>query len=302
MTVLLAPAAPPAQPIALVVFDWEGTLVPLPRPGEPARPVPGAQALLTELAALGITLAVATGKSRRGLDEQLSAFGWQSLFALTRCAGEGPPKPDPALLREICDELAVPAAQTVMIGDTRHDLQMARGAGARALGVLGGLDDADALAQAGAAAVLPEMTLAGEWLIPQVPQALSGLPPGRHWRAVCPIEAVPEQPEGLRFVWHRLRGPDRRIRQPEPAFLVRHRGGVRAYLNRCAHAPVELDWPEGRFFDESGLYLVCATHGAMYRAEDGTCAGGPCHGRSLVTLDVRERAGQVWVAFENGSP
>ena len=79
-------------------------------------------------------------------------------------------------------------------------------------------------------------------------------------------------------------------------------GGLRAYLNRCAHAPVELDWPEGRFFDESGLYLVCATHGAMYRAEDGSCAGGPCHGRNLVTLEVREGAGQVWVAFENGSP
>ncbi len=302
MTVLFPPPVQPVHPVALVVFDWEGTLVPLPRPGEPARPVPGAEALLTELAALGVTLAVATGKSRRGLDEQLAAFGWQSRFALTRCAGEGPPKPDPAVLHEICEALGLAPAQAVMVGDTRYDLQMASGAGARAVGILGGLDAAEALAQAGAAAVLAEMSLLGEWLIPQVPRALEGLPPGRYWRAVCPINAVPEQPEGLRFVWHRLRGPDRRIRQPEPAFLVRHRGGLRAYLNRCAHAPVELDWPEGRFFDESGLYLVCATHGAMYRAEDGSCAGGPCHGRNLVTLEVREGAGQVWVAFENGSP
>jgi HAD superfamily hydrolase (TIGR01509 family) len=302
MTVLFPAPEPPANPVALVVFDWEGTLVPLPRPGEAPCPNPGAQALLTELAALGVPLAVATGKSRRGLDEQLAAFGWQSLFALTRCAGEGPPKPDPALLREICDELGVPPEQAVMIGDTRYDLQMACGAGGRGLGLLGGLDGAEALTQAGAAAVLSEMSLMGEWLIPQVPAARNGLPPGRHWRAVAPVAAIPEQPEGLRFVWHRLRGPDRRIRQAEPAFLVRHRGGVRGYLNRCAHAPVELDWPEGRFFDETGLYLICATHGAMYRAEDGSCAGGPCHGRGLMTLDVREFAGQVWVAFENGSP
>ena len=48
------------------------------------------------------------------------------------------------------------------------------------------------------------------------------------------------------------------------AFAVRFRGRVRAFLNRCGHLPVELDWEEGRFFDASGLYLICATHGALY--------------------------------------
>jgi hypothetical protein len=78
-----------------------------------------------------------------------------------------------------------------MIGDTRYDLQMACGAGGRGLGLLGGLDGAEALTQAGAAAVLSETSLIGEWLIPQIPAARKGLPPGRHWRAVASVAAIP---------------------------------------------------------------------------------------------------------------
>ena len=61
-----------------------------------------------------------------------------------------------------------------------------------------------------------------------------------------------------------------------------------------ASPPMELDWQEGRFFDASGLYLMCATHGAVYAPDSGECVGGPCRGASLAKLRVEERDGQVY--------
>ncbi len=72
-------------------------------------------------------------------------------------------------------------------------------------------------------------------------------------------------------------------------FFVRFDGKVYGYLNQCAHVPMELDWNEGQFFDDSGLYLVCATHGAMYGPENGRCLGGPCRGGKLRAVQVEER-------------
>ncbi len=88
---------------------------------------------------------------------------------------------------------------------------------------------------------------------------------------------------------------------PEAAFVVRSAGLVHAYLNQCRHIPVELDWEPGRFFDSSGLYLVCATHGATYRANDGVCIEGPCTGRRLQALEAVEFDGAVWVAMQSGN-
>jgi nitrite reductase/ring-hydroxylating ferredoxin subunit len=83
--------------------------------------------------------------------------------------------------------------------------------------------------------------------------------------------------------------------QPATGFVVRHRGQVRAYLNRCAHVAMELDWQPGQFFEADGEYLICATHGALYDPASGTCAGGPCLGRGgLRPLDVFESDGRVW--------
>ncbi len=80
------------------------------------------------------------------------------------------------------------------------------------------------------------------------------------------------------------------------AFVVRFEGGVHGYLNRCAHVPMELDWQEGQFFESSGLYLMCATHGAVYAPDSGLCVGGPCRGASLAKLRIEERGGEVyWV-------
>lgn len=95
----------------------------------------GVRELLVELAESGTRLAVATGKSRRGLDRALDATGLRLFFESSRCADETHPKPHPAMLLELTGELAVRAERTVMIGDTTHDLAMAQAAGTRAIGV-----------------------------------------------------------------------------------------------------------------------------------------------------------------------
>jgi nitrite reductase/ring-hydroxylating ferredoxin subunit len=107
-------------------------------------------------------------------------------------------------------------------------------------------------------------------------------------RLICRSDQVAERAKGWRFA---VSASDGRL----PAFVVRYRGKVHAYVNRCAHVGVELDWAEGEFFDYSGLYLVCSTHGAAYYPDSGRCAGGPCHGRGLVALSVIERDGAVYL-------
>ena len=84
----------------------------------------------------------------------------------------------------------------------------------------------------------------------------------------------------------------------EPAFVVRFQGRIHAYLNRCGHVPAEMDWQEGEFFDHSGLYLICATHGALYAPESGHCLGGRCNGKGLVALSVVEHDGQILLVEE----
>jgi phosphoglycolate phosphatase len=80
-------------------------------------------------------LAVATGKSRRGLDRDLEYHGLSPLFAASRCADETHPKPHPAMLLELMEQLDVPQQQTLMIGDTSHDMEMARAASVGGLAV-----------------------------------------------------------------------------------------------------------------------------------------------------------------------
>lgn len=72
------------------------------------------------------------------------------------------------------------------------------------------------------------------------------------------------------------------------AFAIRYDGLPQAYLNRCSHVPVELDLQPNRVFDDSGQWLVCASHGAVYQPDTGQCAGGPCRG-GLVKIMLLER-------------
>jgi len=81
--------------------------------------------------------------------------------------------------------------------------------------------------------------------------------------------------------------------QPCRAFAVRYRGQAHAYLNRCAHVAMEMDYQEGRFFDDSGQWLLCATHGAVYEPDTGCCIEGPCRGARLVKIALSEEAGMV---------
>lgn len=76
------------------------------------------------------------------------------------------------------------------------------------------------------------------------------------------------------------------------AFAIRFQGRVHAYLNRCTHVAMEMDYQENRFFDDSGQWLLCATHGAAYRPDSGECAGGPCRG-ALVKIAMSEQGGVV---------
>jgi nitrite reductase/ring-hydroxylating ferredoxin subunit len=76
------------------------------------------------------------------------------------------------------------------------------------------------------------------------------------------------------------------------AFAIRFEGRVHAYLNRCRHVAMEMDYQPNRFFDVTGRWLICATHGALYQPDTGACRGGPCHG-GLVKIDLLERDGVV---------
>ena len=69
-------------------------------------------------------------------------------------------------------------------------------------------------------------------------------------------------------------------------------GQPHAFLNRCSHVAMELDFQPDRFFDDTGQWLLCATHGAVYRPDTGECAGGPCRG-GLVKIALSEHDGVV---------
>lgn len=76
-------------------------------------------------------------------------------------------------------------------------------------------------------------------------------------------------------------------------FVVRYAGKPYAYVNQCAHVPVELDWNEGEFFTAQKDYLICATHGAHYQPDTGYCVMGPCKGKRLKAIPVSEQNQQI---------
>lgn len=123
----------------------------------PAELFPGALEALEHLRSSGYLLAVATGKSRRGLAQALEETGLGALFHATRCADETFSKPHPQMLLELMDELGVRANATLMVGDTEYDLQMATNAGAHSLAVSYGVHDAGRLLACGPLACLESL-------------------------------------------------------------------------------------------------------------------------------------------------
>ena len=102
-------------------------------------------------------------------------------------------------------------------------------------------------------------------------------------RLICASVELADGGHGVRF----------ELATRSQGFAVRFCGRVRAYVNRCPHAGSELDWQPGEFFEESGLYLICSTHGALFEPGSGICVAGPCRGASLEPLAIGEREGQV---------
>lgn len=80
----------------------------------------------------------------------------------------------------------------------------------------------------------------------------------------------------------------------ESAFAVRWRGRVHAFVNRCRHESLSLDFGDAHFFDDAFDALVCTHHGARYRPDSGACASGPCAGARLTRLALEERGGELW--------
>ncbi len=104
---------------------------------------------------------------------------------------------------------------------------------------------------------------------------------------ICESTEVVDGGKGLRF-------PVTAGGEDWTAFVIRYGDTAHAYLNRCAHVPMELDWNQGEFFESSGLYLMCATHGALYEPHTGRCAGGPCRGGRLHKIAVVEAEGKIY--------
>jgi len=124
----------------------------------------GAAAMLEDLDSAGYFLAVATGKSRAGLDRVLRQNRLVGRFHATRCADEGRPKPHPDMLLHLMDRLGVEPRETLMIGDTTHDLELARNAGVSALAVAYGAHAVDGLARLSPLAMLHSIGEMREWL------------------------------------------------------------------------------------------------------------------------------------------
>jgi phosphoglycolate phosphatase len=124
----------------------------------------GVEETLRELESRGYLLAVATGKSRRGLERSLEHTDLGKLFHATRCADETFSKPHPKMLLQIMDELGTRPSETLMIGDTEYDMQMASNAGTASLAVSCGVHEVERLQRHGPEVCLQAVSEMVGWL------------------------------------------------------------------------------------------------------------------------------------------
>ena len=124
----------------------------------------GAREVLSHLTDSGYFIAVATGKSRRGLKKEFESTGLGPMFHASRCADETFSKPNPQMLLEILDQLGVEAGKTLVVGDTEYDIQMAINGGAHALGVSYGVHHPERLLDSGALGCLDSLHEIPGWL------------------------------------------------------------------------------------------------------------------------------------------
>ncbi len=121
------------QEIAALIDGYSGQYV--ATESSPPRLFRGAMTTLNTLKQRGLEVAVATGKSRRGLERMLDVHGLTDFFHATRCAEETRSKPDPLMIEQIMAERAVLPEQVIVVGDTEYDLEMAANAGVASVGV-----------------------------------------------------------------------------------------------------------------------------------------------------------------------
>lgn len=123
-----------------------------------------AHEIFEQLKQMGYILAVATGKTRRGLDEMLDGMGVRDVFDITRCADETASKPSPKMLQEILSELNITHQQALMVGDTSFDLDMAKNIDMDSIGLTHGAHESKLLTASGAKALCHDLTDLLDWI------------------------------------------------------------------------------------------------------------------------------------------
>jgi len=108
-------------------------------------------------------------------------------------------------------------------------------------------------------------------------------------KLIGPIKGLEEGGKGLRFDVKNTTG------EVMPAFVIHYDNQYFAYLNKCGHIAVQLDYMPGEFFSDDGQSLICATHGAEYAPDTGACMGGPCYGVGLEPLEITQRDSQLFL-------
>lgn len=107
------------------------------------------------------------------------------------------------------------------------------------------------------------------------------------------VEGLEEGGKGLRFDVKGATG------EVMPAFVIHYDYQYFAYLNKCGHIAVQLDYMPGEFFSDDGQSLICATHGAEYAPDTGACQGGPCYGVGLEPLNISQADGQLFLESDD---
>jgi phosphoglycolate phosphatase len=248
-------------------------------------PFAGILELLEELIAMNIPLAIATGKSTIGLIRALDSLDWRKKFVATRCADQGESKPHPWMLLDICEELGIKPHEALMIGDTTHDLGLAKNAGSPSVGVSYGAHTDAGFSAYSPVAVFSKVSSLSEWLLAGFNARSSTSQESKKSHEICTSDDLEDKSYGTRFAM-----PDGR-----QAFAIRFEGQVKGYINECRHLPTELDWNFGHFLDTEKEFLVCATHGALYDPLTGLCVAGPCRGKSLEAVKVSEHNGKIYL-------
>ncbi len=140
-----------------IAEDYKAAFHDLRAAGLPQEPLfPGVKAAIRQLREGGVTLGIATGKSRRGVRLLLEREGLADAFATVQTADTHPSKPDPSMIAAAMAETGASEAETAMVGDTTFDMAMARNAGVRAVGVAWGYHPIAALREAGADSIVDD--------------------------------------------------------------------------------------------------------------------------------------------------